>query len=381
MSDFTFGASASNTFIKFQHSKDPRTIWASTPYVYMTVRKGAMPNVSTKNAGMRLSRGRLRQIGTTSQHARSRVFHQDEQIIRAFSKNAKTVVEINPRVSRRANKGSSRWAVKTSNASIAVILKNYYSAWTKVKHNNRQAGSNANSNLGKQQASASKQNILGSGSGSGQGTTGSQRGVASQITRTNEAIKLRYPKDFERRLDIAIDAARTVMKESVQQYFKDADKDTLIQDLQSYMKILGHEILTLAQDEKPLNKRYFTSAMRYIAKAMDRITNIADAAEDMLKNGNITIKQLNYRIDQHTNTTRALGENVVRLMIANDAEKLNETVWERRVTTALESCIDCIDIAAMGWVEIGLLPSIGSTVCNGSCKCYFEYTDKKPPNY
>lgn len=376
MGDFTIGAASSNAFNKVQDSKDARIAWASTPYVFVTLRKGAMPNVETKYAGMRLSRGRLRQIGTTSLHARSRVFHGDEQVVRAFSKNAKSVIEINPRVSRRANKGESRWAIKSSNASLAITLRNFYKAWLKSKHRNRRTGSTANEAYGKQQAAISQQNV-----DSNQGNTGDQRGVAVDTTRDREAIKLHYPKDFERRIDIAISAARNLIRESIQQYFKDTDKDTLIQDLQSYMKILGHEIIALAQDDKPLSKRYFTSAMRYIAKSMDKVTSLADAAEDLLTTGNITLKQLNYRIDQQTNATRALGENVVRLLIIDSAEELSTVVWERRVITANESCGDCIDLASLGWVEVGLLASIGSTECNGSCKCYFEYTDKKPAGY
>jgi hypothetical protein len=46
---------------------------------------------------------------------------------------------------------------------------------------------------------------------------------------------------------------------------------------------------------------------------------------------------------------------------------------ERRVLSAVESCEDCVSIAAEGWSAIGSLPAIGDSVCRQNCRCEFEY--------
>ncbi|MDI9549637.1 MAG: hypothetical protein QM346_18745 [Chloroflexota bacterium] len=49
---------------------------------------------------------------------------------------------------------------------------------------------------------------------------------------------------------------------------------------------------------------------------------------------------------------------------------------ERWVTTAEESCDDCIDLALLGWVEIGTLPTrpgAGDTACLTNCACFVSY--------
>ena len=46
---------------------------------------------------------------------------------------------------------------------------------------------------------------------------------------------------------------------------------------------------------------------------------------------------------------------------------------ERRITTATESCPDCIEYEGRGWQPIGSLPNIGDSQCLTNCKCFFEY--------
>lgn len=46
----------------------------------------------------------------------------------------------------------------------------------------------------------------------------------------------------------------------------------------------------------------------------------------------------------------------------------------RRVLHANESCEDCVDYAAQGWVEIGALPMPGDgSQCGRRCLCTVEY--------
>jgi hypothetical protein len=57
--------------------------------------------------------------------------------------------------------------------------------------------------------------------------------------------------------------------------------------------------------------------------------------------------------------------------------------WERRRTTAAESCTPCILYAARGWSPIGGLPEIGTgSKCKMNCKCYKEFSSEmvKPTN-
>lgn len=53
--------------------------------------------------------------------------------------------------------------------------------------------------------------------------------------------------------------------------------------------------------------------------------------------------------------------------------------WEKRVRNVLESCEECIEMAAAGWQPIGSLPEIGQACsCRGNCKCHFEYSRERP---
>lgn len=45
----------------------------------------------------------------------------------------------------------------------------------------------------------------------------------------------------------------------------------------------------------------------------------------------------------------------------------------RRVLTDAENCNGCIEYALMGWVEISMIPPIGSAECLSNCRCWIEY--------
>lgn len=46
---------------------------------------------------------------------------------------------------------------------------------------------------------------------------------------------------------------------------------------------------------------------------------------------------------------------------------------ERRILHAKESCEDCVTYAAKGWQPIGTLPQLGDSICDGNCRCTFEF--------
>ena len=60
---------------------------------------------------------------------------------------------------------------------------------------------------------------------------------------------------------------------------------------------------------------------------------------------------------------------------AQAADKGNEE--EQRILHAAESCVDCIQYAALGWQPIGSLPKIGDSQCRSRCRCTFSYRASK----
>jgi hypothetical protein len=48
----------------------------------------------------------------------------------------------------------------------------------------------------------------------------------------------------------------------------------------------------------------------------------------------------------------------------------------RRVLNAAESCEDCIEYAALGFVPVTELPEIGDSICGIYCKCELEFEDE-----
>ncbi|MBU6429356.1 MAG: S49 family peptidase, partial [Cyanobacteria bacterium REEB65] len=56
--------------------------------------------------------------------------------------------------------------------------------------------------------------------------------------------------------------------------------------------------------------------------------------------------------------------------------RIGGAMWERRLRHAEESCDQCIDYAAEGWVLAGTLPAIGQQCdCGSNCRCSFEFSD------
>ncbi|MCI0390319.1 MAG: hypothetical protein MOB07_16335 [Acidobacteria bacterium] len=54
-------------------------------------------------------------------------------------------------------------------------------------------------------------------------------------------------------------------------------------------------------------------------------------------------------------------------------ERLAGSKEERRVLSAVEHCVDCVEFARRGWQPIGSLPQIGDSICKSNCHCRFEY--------
>ncbi len=96
-------------------------------------------------------------------------------------------------------------------------------------------------------------------------------------------------------------------------------------------------------------------------------------SEDLLA-GNLTESQARSRLQQYINDGRTLYEAGRR-----EAHLTDNFTRERRIRTKADSCSECIDYAARGWVEIGTLPAIGSDCsCKSNCGCRWEFskTDK-----
>ena len=82
--------------------------------------------------------------------------------------------------------------------------------------------------------------------------------------------------------------------------------------------------------------------------------------------------RLNARATLYGDASRGTYEQSKR---AQAADKGNEE--EIRILHAAESCVDCIQYAALGWQPIGSLPRIGDSQCRSRCRCTFSYRASK----
>lgn len=87
---------------------------------------------------------------------------------------------------------------------------------------------------------------------------------------------------------------------------------------------------------------------------------------------------LNGRLDARAKQYGQAGYGTFEQMERRYQENDNGMTEERRTLHAQESCQDCIDIAARGWVAIGTLPRIGDSRCRTNCACVFEYRRPDP---
>lgn len=97
-------------------------------------------------------------------------------------------------------------------------------------------------------------------------------------------------------------------------------------------------------------------------------------------------QQLARFVDQIRNEELSIAQIQVRIKMYADhiwtsfwdartqAKKSSGFRQERRILQAQESCPDCVDYAARGWVPVGSLPEPGQqSVCGANCRCYKEY--------
>ena len=70
---------------------------------------------------------------------------------------------------------------------------------------------------------------------------------------------------------------------------------------------------------------------------------------------------------------RVTYQNVTRRVQADQGAR-----WERNVLGTDESCRDCVQQTALGWVPLGTLSPIGSRACRSNCKCRMDYGAAHP---
>lgn len=83
--------------------------------------------------------------------------------------------------------------------------------------------------------------------------------------------------------------------------------------------------------------------------------------------------RLEMRARLYAQAGRALFHRVERL----DMEVRGMTE-EASVRHASDSCGDCVEAEALGWVPIGTLVPVGSRECKGNCRCEIEYRATTP---
>jgi hypothetical protein len=88
-----------------------------------------------------------------------------------------------------------------------------------------------------------------------------------------------------------------------------------------------------------------------------------------LRAGKLTEKQLRARLELHVKANSQTAD------IARTQSHIKAGFTEeRRLTTAIESCKECLLYARTGWIQINKLPDIGQKCqCKANCKCYKEY--------
>lgn len=102
-----------------------------------------------------------------------------------------------------------------------------------------------------------------------------------------------------------------------------------------------------------------------------RITNLVDGVEQ----GTVTLPQALTRIDGYA--LEARNQFFAAQRAASQAT--GRIVEERRILHAAESCPDCIDYAAEGWVAQGTLPLPGEqSQCGKYCRCTMEQREVTP---
>ncbi len=99
----------------------------------------------------------------------------------------------------------------------------------------------------------------------------------------------------------------------------------------------------------------------------DKLWNFRNA----IVNGDLSDEQIKYRANLYFNKTRWAYEEGRRR-----SHYQAGYMWERRIRQAVESCIECIAIANVGWTAINTLPRIGEACsCRANCKCRFIYSN------
>lgn len=92
---------------------------------------------------------------------------------------------------------------------------------------------------------------------------------------------------------------------------------------------------------------------------------------DLVEAGDLEEGEIARRTKMYLNSAREAHERaILRRLTGSEYDE------ERWVTTADESCGDCIDLSLLGWVEIGTIPTrpgAGSTACLTNCACFVSY--------
>jgi hypothetical protein len=82
-------------------------------------------------------------------------------------------------------------------------------------------------------------------------------------------------------------------------------------------------------------------------------------------------QSMNGRIDVRASMYAEAGRVTFEAVRAREGKRRGFSE-ERNVLHANESCSDCIDLTARGWVESGTLPPVGSRKCLSRCRCSIE---------
>lgn len=115
-----------------------------------------------------------------------------------------------------------------------------------------------------------------------------------------------------------------------------------------------------------LDFRDYGRAGRQLRDTYQRIGNLVDGVD----RGTVTLPQALRRIEGYTIEARNQFFAAQR-----DAQSASGRVYEeRRTLHARESCITCIEYAALGWQPQGTLPlpGQGGTECGRYCRCTME---------
>lgn len=135
-------------------------------------------------------------------------------------------------------------------------------------------------------------------------------------------------------------------------------------------EIIRHALLGQGGREQMTHEAW-SSVGGVISDQYRHLDRKADNFFEQVEAGELSEAEIARRARMYINSSREAYERGLRRRLRGS--DYDETSWN--ITTG-ESCADCLDLAALGWMPIGELsqfPGDGRTQCKTNCGCFTRY--------